>query len=113
MTWAAAEAMQAAGYDITKIPMIGIGGGNGALKWWAQNPDVNMYMLADHTDVAVYATQAVLNALEGKTGESVELPTIVMDKDNLAEFVQPDLPDNVWLGGTQLPVEELAKARNN
>ncbi len=113
MTWAAAEAMQAAGYDITKIPMIGIGGGNGALKWWAQNPDVNMYMLADHTDVAVYATQAVLNALEGKTGESVELPTIVMDKDNLAQFVQPDLPDNVWLGGTQLPVEELAKARNN
>ena len=72
-----------------------------------------MYMLADHTDVAVYATQAVLNALEGKTGESVELPTIVMDKDNLATFVQPDLPDNVWLGGTQLPVEELAKARNN
>ena len=110
MTWAAGEAMAAAGYDITKIPMIGIGGGNGALKWWAANPDVNMYMLADHTDVAVYATQAVLNTLEAKTGETVELPTIVMDKSNLAEFVQPDLPDNVWLGGTQLPVEELQKA---
>ncbi len=109
MTWAAGEVMANMGYDITKIPMIGIGGGNGALKWWAANPDVQAYMIGDRTDVAVFATQYVLNALEGKAGEAVEIPTAVITSDTLKDFVQPDLPDNVWLVGTQLPPEELKK----
>ena len=41
MTWAAGEVMAAQGYDITKIPMIGVGGGNGPLKWWAANPKIS------------------------------------------------------------------------
>lgn len=109
MTWAAGEVMASMGYDITKVPMIGIGGGNGALKWWAANPDVQAYMIGDRTDVAVFATQYVLNALQGKAGEPVEIPTDVITSETLKDFVQPDLPDNVWLVGTQLPPEELKK----
>jgi ribose transport system substrate-binding protein len=109
MTWAAGEAMAAQGYDITKIPMIGVGGGNGPLKWWAANPKIQAYIIGDHTDVAVYATLDVINALTGKTGEKVEIPTKVVTSETLKDFVQPDLPDNVWLLGTQLPPEELKK----
>jgi ribose transport system substrate-binding protein len=109
MTWAAGEVMASQGYDITKIPMIGIGGGNGALKWWAANPKIQAYMIGDRTDVAVIATMDVINALTGKAGEKAEIPTKVITSDNLKDFVQPDLPDNVWLVGTQLPVSELKK----
>ena len=45
----------------------------------------------------------------GKTGEKVEIPTKVVTSETLKTFVQPDLPDNVWLLGTQLPPEELKK----
>jgi ribose transport system substrate-binding protein len=109
MTWAAGEVMAGQGYDITKIPMIGVGGGNGPLKWWAANPKIQAYIIGDHTDVAVYATLDVINALTGKTGEKVEIPTKVVTSETLKNFVQPDLPDNVWLLGTQLPPEELKK----
>ena len=109
MTWAAGEVMAAQGYDITKIPMIGVGGGNGPLKWWAANPKIQAYIIGDHTDVAVYATLDLINALTGKTGEKVEIPTKVVTSETLKDFVQPDLPDNVWLLGTQLPPEELKK----
>ncbi|HTZ67128.1 MAG TPA: substrate-binding domain-containing protein [Roseiarcus sp.] len=109
MTWAAGEVLAGQGYDIAKIPMIGIGGGNGAFKWWAANPKVQAYMIGDHTDVAVYATLDVINALTGKTGEKVEIPTKVVTSETLKNFVQPDLPDNVWLLGTQLPVDQLKK----
>jgi ribose transport system substrate-binding protein len=109
MTWAAGEVMASQGYDITKIPMIGIGGGNGALKWWAANPKVQAYMIGDRTDVAVFATMDVLNALTGKAGQAVEIPTKTITSATLKDFVQPDLPDNVWLVGTQLPVDELKK----
>ena len=109
MTWAAGEVMAAQGYDITKIPMIGVGGGNGPLKWWAANPKIQAYIIGDHTDVAVYATLDVINALTGKTGEKVEIPTKVVTSETLKDFVQPDLPDNVWLLGTQLPPAELKK----
>ena len=109
MTWAAGEVMAAQGYDITKIPMIGVGGGNGPLKWWAANPKIQAYIIGDHTDVAVYATLDVINALTGKTGEKVEIPTKVVTSETLKDFVQPDLPDNVWLLGTQLPPEELKR----
>jgi ribose transport system substrate-binding protein len=109
MTWAAGEVMASQGYDIAKIPMIGVGGGNGPLKWWASNPKVQAYIIGDHTDVADYATLDAINALTGKTGEKVEIPTKVVTSETLKSFVQPDLPDNVWLLGTQLPPEELKK----
>ena len=51
----------------------------------------------------------VLNALEGKAGETVAIPTKAITSETLKDFVQPDLPDNVWLVGTQLPAEELKK----
>jgi ribose transport system substrate-binding protein len=109
MTWAAGEVLAAQGYDISKIPMIGIGGGNGPMKWLAKNPNVKFYIIGDRTDVAVFATINVLNALTGKAGEKVEIPTKAITADTLKDFVQPDLPDNVWLVGTQLPPEELKK----
>lgn len=109
MTWAAGEAMAAAGYDLSKVPMIGIGGGNGALKWWANDPKINAEMIGDRTDVAVFATEYVLNALQGKAGAEVVIPTTVVTSSNIKEYAQPALPDNVWLIGTQLPVSELEK----
>lgn len=109
MTWAAGEVLAAQGYDISKIPMIGIGGGNGPMKWLAKNPNVKFYIIGDRTDVAVFATINVLNALTGKAGEAVEIPTKAITAETLKDYVQPDLPDNVWLVGTQLPVEELKK----
>src|ERR1700691_1680023 len=109
MTWAAGEVLGGQGYGITKIPIVGIGGGNGAFKWWAANPKIQAYMIGDHTDVAVYATLDVINALTGKAGEKVEIPTKVVTSETLKDFVQSDLPDNVWLLGTQLPPEELKK----
>ena len=92
MTWAAGEVMASQGYDITKIPMIGVGGGNGPLKWWAANPKVQAYIIGDHTDVAVYGTLDVINALTGKTGEKVEIPTKVVTSETLKNFVQPTCP---------------------
>lgn len=109
MTWAAGEVLAAQGYDIGKIPMIGIGGGNGPMKWLAKNPNVKFYIIGDHTDVAVFGTINVINALTGKAGEKVEIPTKAITAETLKDFVQPDLPDNVWLVGTQLPPEELKK----
>lgn len=109
MTWAAGEVLAAQGYDITKIPMIGIGGGNGPMKWWAKNPNVQAFIIGDRTDVAVFGTINVINALTGKAGETVEIPTKAITAETLKDYVQPDLPDNVWLVGTQLPVEELKK----
>jgi len=107
MTWAAGEAMASQGYDLSKIPMIGIGGGNGALKWWAMNPKIPCFMIADHTDVAVIALQNVINVLEGKAGEKVTVPENTITKDNVHQYAQMDMPDNVWLVGTQLPLAVL------
>jgi ribose transport system substrate-binding protein len=107
MTWAAGEAMASQGYDLSKIPMIGIGGGNGALKWWAKNPNIKAYMIADRTDVAVIASQDVINALEGKAGQKAEVPETAITNDNVHQFAQMDMPDNVWLVGTQLPLSVL------
>ena len=107
MTWAAGEAMASQGYDLSKIPMIGIGGGNGAIKWWAQNPKIPGFMIADHTDVAVIALQNVINVLEGKAGEKVGVPEITITNDNVQQYAHMDMPDNVWLVGTQLPLSVL------
>ncbi len=107
--WAAGEVLENQGYDLSKIPMNGIGGANGALKWWAAHPKVQAYLIGDRTDVAVFAADDVINALMGKTGQKAEVPTTVITSDNLKDFVQPDMPDNVFLVGTQLPVAELRK----
>lgn len=114
MTWAAGEVMEAQGYDLSKIPMIGIGGGNGALKWWLKNIDkLNIQMTGDRTDVAVFATIAALNYLQGKTGATVDIPETIVTKENLAKYAQPDLPDAVWLIGTQIPVDVLKTMANS
>ena len=107
MTWAAGEVMATQGYDLTKIPMIGIGGGNGALKWWLKNPTLNIQMIGDRTDVAVFATEDILNKLQGKTGAAVPIPETTITSANVAQYAQPTLPDNVWLVGTQIPVDVL------
>jgi ribose transport system substrate-binding protein len=109
MTWAAGEAMAAQGYDLSKIPMVGIGGGNGALKWWAKNPSIKAYMIADRTDVAVIASEDLINALEGKAGQKAEVPEVAITNDNVQHYAQMDMPDNVWLVGTQLPLSVLKK----
>jgi ribose transport system substrate-binding protein len=107
MTWAAGEVMATQGYDLSKIPMIGIGGGNGALKWWAANSKVNAQMIGDRTDVAVIATEDVINYLQGKTSATVAIPETVITNQNVSTYAQPSMPDAVWLVGTQLPLDVL------
>lgn len=108
MTWAAAEVLKARGYDVTKIPMIGIGGSNGFLKYWQQN-NLNAYVIADPTSISITALNAALDVLKGKPVEAVQAPeTIVIDNSNLDEFVKPSLPDSAWVG-TDLSDEALGQ----
>ena len=109
MMWAAAEVMANQGYDITKIPMIGVGAGNGTLKWWAKNPNVNGYIIADPTNVSVIGLQNLINVLQGKAGEKVQVPTTPVTKDDVAKYVQVDMPDNAWIVGAGLPLDLLKK----
>lgn len=111
MTWAAAESLKDKGYDITKIPMIGIGGSNGFLKYWQAN-DLNAYVIADPTDIGVTALDAALDTLQGKQVEADLTPTQYdITSDNLEKFVKPNLPDSGWVG-TQLPDDVLTELLN-
>jgi ribose transport system substrate-binding protein len=111
MTWAAAESLKDKGYDVTKIPMIGIGGSNGFLKYWQQNK-LNAYVIADPTDIGVTALDAALDTLQGKTVQANLTPTQYdIMNDSLEKFVKPDLPDSGWVG-TQLPDDVLTTLLN-
>lgn len=108
MTWAAAESLKDKGYDVTKIPMIGIGGSNGFLKYWQAN-DLNAYVIADPTDIGVTALDAALDTLQGKSVEANLTPTQYdIKNDNLEQFVKPALPDSGWVG-TRLPDDVLTE----
>jgi len=111
MTWAAAEVLLDQGYDVTKIPMIGIGGSNGFLKFWQTN-GLNAYVIADPTDIGVTALNVALDYLQGKTVSAQVSPSLyAIDNSNLTQFVKPSLPDSAWVG-TQLTEEELIKLLN-
>jgi ribose transport system substrate-binding protein len=98
MTWAAAETLKDQGYDVTQIPMIGIGGSNGFLKYWQAN-DLNAYVIADPTDIGVTALKAALDLLQGKPIQANLAPSQYdIYSSNLEEFVKPDLPDSAWVG---------------
>jgi ribose transport system substrate-binding protein len=98
MTWAAAEVMKSKGYDVAKIPMIGIGGSNGFLKYWKQN-NVNGYVIADPTSISITALNIALDALQGKPIKANQAPdTIVIENSSLDKFVKSDLPDSAWVG---------------
>lgn len=109
MTWAAAEVLKQQGYDVTKIPMIGIGGSNGFLKYWVANK-LNAYVLADPTNISVTALQAAIEVLQGKTSES-QVTKFVIDNSSVDKFVKADLPDSAWVG-TELPDAELKTILN-
>jgi len=111
MTWAAAETLKDQGYDVTKIPMIGIGGSNGFLKYWKTN-NLNAYVIADPTDIGVTALKAALDLLQGKTIQATLSPTQYdITSANLDKFVKPALPDSGWVG-TGLPDDVLTKLLN-
>jgi ribose transport system substrate-binding protein len=111
MTWAAAESLKDAGYDVTKIPMIGIGGSNGFLKYWQDNK-LNAYVIADPTDIGVTALDAAVSTLQGETVQANLTPTQYdITNDTLAKFVKPDLPDSAWVG-TRLPNDVLKNLLN-
>lgn len=106
MTWAAAQVLQQQGYNVVNIPMVGIGGSNGFLKFWKAN-SLNAYVIADPTDIGVTALKAALDILQGKQVQAaLQVNKFVIDSSNLAKFVKPDLPDSAWVG-TQLPDNEL------
>ncbi len=111
MTWAAAESLKDQSYDVTKIPMIGIGGSNGFLKYWQTNK-LNAYVIADPTDIGVTALDAALDTLQGKQVQAKLTPTEYdIDNSSLAKFVKPDLPDSGWVG-TRLPDDVLKQLLN-
>ncbi len=111
MTWAAAESLKNANYDVTTIPMIGIGGSNGFLKYWQANK-LNAYVIADPTDIGVTALDAALDALQGKTVQPMLTPTQYdINNSTLDKFVKPALPDSGWVG-TRLPDDVLKNLLN-
>jgi len=111
MTWAAAETLKDQGYDVTQIPMIGIGGSNGFLKYWQAN-DLNAYVIADPTDIGVTALKAALDLLQGKSIQANLAPSQYdIYSSNLNEFVKPDLPDSAWVG-SGLPDDVLKTLLN-
>lgn len=111
MTWAAAETLKDQGYDVTKIPMIGIGGSNGFLKYWKAN-NLNAYVIADPTDIGVTALKAALDLLQDKSIQANLSPTQYdIYSSNLDKFVKPDLPDSGWVG-TGLPDDVLKTLLN-
>ena len=48
-----------------------------------------MVVIGEHTDVAVYGTLDVINALTGKTGEKVKTLTKVVTSETLATSFSP------------------------
>ncbi|HEX9387558.1 MAG TPA: substrate-binding domain-containing protein [Anaerolineales bacterium] len=111
MTWAAAETLKDQGYDVTQIPMIGIGGSNGFLKYWQAN-NLNAYVIADPTDIGVTALKAALDLLQGKTIQPNLTPTQYdIYSSTLSKFVKTDLPDSAWVG-TGLPDDVLKSLLN-
>lgn len=111
MTWAAAESLKDQGYDVTKIPMIGIGGSNGFLKYWQAN-NLNAYVIADPTDIGVTALDAAVDTLQGKAVKPMLTPTQYdINNSTLGKFVKPDLPDSAWVG-TRLPDDVLKTLLN-
>ena len=111
MTWAAAETLKDQGYDVTKIPMIGIGGSNGFLKYWQANK-LNAYVIADPTDIGVTALKAALDLLQNKPIQAKLTPSQYdIYSSNLDQFVKSDLPDSAWVG-TGLPNDVLKTLLN-
>jgi ribose transport system substrate-binding protein len=111
MTWAAAEVLKDKGYDVTKIPMIGIGGSNGFLKYWKAN-SLNAYVIADPTDIGVTALKSGLDLLQGKQINAVLSPSQYdITSATLDKFVKTDLPDSGWVG-TILPDDVLKTLLN-
>jgi ribose transport system substrate-binding protein len=106
MTWAAAETLKDQDYDVTQIPMIGIGGSNGFLKYWQAN-NLNAYVIADPTDIGVTALKAAVDLLQGKSVEPNLSPSQYdIYSSNLNDFVKSDMPDSAWVG-TGLPNDVL------
>jgi ribose transport system substrate-binding protein len=106
MTWAAAETLKDQNYDVTQIPMIGIGGSNGFLKYWQAN-NLNAYVIADPTDIGVTALKAAADLLQDKAVEPNLSPSQYdIYSSNLNEFVKSDMPDSAWVG-TGLPNDVL------
>lgn len=111
MTWAAAETLKDQSYDVTKIPMIGIGGSNGFLKYWQAN-GLNAYVIADPTDIGVTAIKAAIDLLQGKSVQPLLAPSQYdITTPDLGKFVKPDLPDSAWVG-TALPDDVLKQLLN-
>lgn len=102
MTWAAAEALITGNYDVSKIPMVGIGAGNGPLKFFASHPQIPVNIIPDRTDQVVSALKGGISLLQGQPVGSIYIPAVVITQANIAQFAKPSMPDMVWLG-TSLP----------
>jgi len=106
MTLGAIYAFQAAGRRL--VPMVGEAN-NGLLKVWLKNRGNGFDSVApsDPCSLSVDALQTAIKALKGvDTGQSILIKPLFISDANLAEFVQPDMPDSLWLP-TNLSEAEL------
>jgi len=97
MTLGAVYAFQAANRDL--VPMTGEAN-NGFLKVWQQNKDKGLDSIAP-SDPPTLSVQSLELAVKALSGEKVEkdniAPPLVINADELSKYVQPNMPDSMWL----------------
>ena len=107
MSLGALQALEAAGRDPLPVPGEGL---NQFLKEWAElNESSGFSSVAPSQppSIVVRALEVGIAAIGGEDpGAVVNIPLPVIDQDNLADNVRPDLPDSLWLP-TDLPEEVI------
>jgi ribose transport system substrate-binding protein len=97
MTLGAVYAFQAANRNL--VPMTGEAN-NGFLKVWQQNKDKGLDSIApsDPPTLSVQSLQLAVKALGGEKVEKDNIaPPLVITGDDLSKYVQPNMPDSMWL----------------
>ena len=107
MSLGALQALEAAGRDPLPVPGEG---NNQFLKKWlelSEAGDFSSVAPSQPPSIVVRALEVGIAALGGEDpGADVVIPLPVIDQDNLADNVRPDLPDSLWLP-TDLPEDVI------
>ena len=107
MSLGALQALEAAGRDPLPVPGEGL---NQFLKKWSELNESSEWTSvapSQPPSIVVRALEVGIAALGGEDpGADVVIPLPVIDQDNLADNVRPDLPDSLWLP-TDLPEDVI------
>jgi len=97
MTLGAVYSFQAAKRNL--VPMTGEAN-NGFLKVWEQNKDKGLDSIApsDPPTLSVQSLELAVKALSGQKVEKDNItPPLVITGDELSKYIQPNMPDSMWL----------------